>query len=141
MFTGEFIQKIDIKGRSVVPGKFRSILGENFFVTRNLDGCLAIYDKEAWSKLEDKLNSLPYTDKRARILKRFLLGASCELNIDKVGRILIPQALREETNLQDEIVYVGVGDHIEIWNKSTWDKDGAFADNDKLAESMEGLGI
>lgn len=141
MFTGLFYQKLDSKGRVVVPGKFRALLGEVFVITKSLDGCLSIYEKNSWALMEEKLNSLPYTDHRARTLKRFLLGASEELTVDKQGRILIPQALRIESKLDVDLVFLGVGDHIEVWDKNAYDNNDIFKDNDRLAESMEGLGI
>lgn len=141
MFTGEFNHTIDAKGRVIVPNKFRNLLGEDFVVTKNLDGCLAIYDKNSWDELEKKLNVLPLTDNRARMIKRFILGGSEVLVADKQGRILIPIALRKYAQLNEDIVFLGVGDHIEIWDKKTFDETNDFTDFETISKNLEGLGI
>ncbi len=141
MFVGQFEHTIDIKGRITIPNKFRNLLGEGFVITRSLDGCLSIYDKEDWDKLKNKLNELPYTDERARVLKRFTLGSSDMCEPDKQGRILIPITLRKNANLIQDVMFVGVGDHIEVWDKSMWESKNDFSDYEKLSKDMEGLGI
>lgn len=141
MFYGEYSHTIDIKGRLTIPTKFRYLLGDDFYITRELDGGLTIYDKSKWAELENKLNNLPITDTKARDLRRFYLGSSCPCEVDKQGRVLIPLALRTHANLKQEVVIVGVGDHIELWDKKLWDEKYQFDDYDKLAKDMEGLGI
>ena len=141
MFVGQFEHTIDIKGRITIPNKFRNLLGEGFVITRSLDGCLSIYDKEDWDKLKNKLNELPYTDERARDLKRFPLGSSDICEPDKQGRVLIPITLRKNANLVQDVMFVGVGDHIEVWDKNIWESKNDFSDYEKLSKDMEGLGI
>ena len=141
MFIGQYEHTIDVKGRITIPNKFRNLLGDSFLLTRSLDGCLSIYDKNSWEQLEKKLNELPYTDEKARLLKRFTLGSSDMCEPDKQGRVLIPQALRKNANLLQDVVFVGVGDHIEIWDKKMWDTNNDFNDYEKLSKDMEGLGI
>lgn len=139
MFTGEYLQKLDSKGRVVVPQKFRSNLGEIFYITKSLDGCLSIYEKNNWESFQKKLEALPYTDQRARDLKRFTIGSCQELEIDKQGRILIPLTLRNVAKMKTDIVFVGVSDHIEVWDKKSFDSNCSFEDSDKLSKEMEGL--
>lgn len=141
MFTGEFNHTIDTKGRMIVPNKFRNILGEAFVISKSLDGCLSIYDKNKWDELEAKLNSLPFTDKRARELKRFILGSGSICETDRQGRILIPMPLRKSANLNQNVVLIGVGDHIEVWDEEMFNKNNDFSDYEKMAENMEGLNI
>ena len=142
MFTGEFHHNLDAKGRMIVPSKFREGLSGEFVVTRSLDGCLSMYAPEEWAILEQKLNSLPMTNEKARMLKRFLLGSAASCEIDKQGRILIPQVLRDKVGLDKDVVLAGVGDHIEIWSSDKWDESNkAFDDTAILASDMEGLGI
>lgn len=141
MFTGEYNHTIDAKGRMIVPAKFRGSLGDAFIVTRSLDGCLSMYAPEEWEVLEGKLNALPMTNEKARRLKRFLLGGACSCELDKQGRILIPANLREKAELVKDVTLVGVGDHIEIWDKARWIADNDFSDSEDLAADMEGLGI
>ena len=141
MFTGEFNHTIDAKGRMIVPNKFRNLLGDSFVVSKSLDGCLSIYDKSKWDELEKKLNSLPFTDKRARELKRFILGSGSVCETDKQGRILIPMPLRKSANLNQNVILIGVGDHIELWDEEMFNKNNDFSDYEKMAENMEGLNI
>lgn len=141
MFTGEYNHTIDQKGRLIIPNKFRSLLGETFVMTRSLDGCLAIYDIDGWKTFAEKINSLPYTDPNARLFKRYFVGGSIELSPDKMGRVLVSQTLRSETNLKQDITFVGVGDHIEVWDTKTYQSKNNFMDSDLIARNMEGLGI
>ena len=141
MFTGEFDHTIDIKGRMIIPSKFRNLLGENFVISKSLDGCLAIYEKGKWDEFEQKINELPFTNEKARNLKRFILGSSTICELDKQGRILIPKPLREAAGIIQDVVTIGVGDHIEVWSKERFTTDENFTDYKKLAQDMEGLGI
>lgn len=141
MFTGEFDHTIDIKGRMIIPSKFRTLLGENFVISKSLDGCLSIYEKTKWDEFEQKLNALPYTNEKARYLKRFILGSSVICEIDKQGRVLVPKPLRDAAGIIQDVVTIGVGDHIEIWSKERFETDESFNDYKKLSEDMEGLGI
>ena len=141
MFTGEFDHTIDIKGRMIIPSKFRNLLGEDFVISKSLDGCLAIYEKSKWDEFEQKLNELPFTNEKARNLKRFILGSSTVCELDKQGRILVPKPLRESAGIAQDVVTIGVGDHIEIWSKERFSTDENFNDYKKLSQDMEGLGI
>ena len=114
MFMGEYNHTIDAKGRLIVPSKFREILGDVFVVTKGLDGCLFVYDNEEWKRFEEKLRSLPITNKEARQFVRFFLAGATEAEVDKQGRILIPNVLREFAALTKDVVLVGVGSRIEI---------------------------
>ncbi len=141
MFTGEYHHNLDAKGRMIIPVKFRENLSGEFVVTRSLDGCLSMYAPDEWKVLEDKLNGLPMTNEKARKLKRFLLGSAVSCELDKQGRILIPQVLRDKAELTKDVTLVGVGDHVEIWSSEKWELDNDFSDTSELAEDMEGLGI
>ena len=140
-FTGEYHHNLDAKGRLIIPAKFRDQLGMEFTVTRSLDGRLAMYAAKEWEALEDKLNALPMTNEKARSLKRFLLGSANTCEIDKQGRILIPQVLREKAGLDKDITLLGVGDHIEIWNADLYNEKYNFDDEEALEADWEGLGI
>ena len=143
MFMGEYNHTIDAKGRLIVPAKFREILGDNFIVTKGLDGCLFVYPNDEWTRFEEKLKSLPLTNKNARQFTRFFLAGAAACEVDKQGRILLPQVLREFASLEKDVVLVGVASRIEIWSRERWDKsmntyDG---DMDEVAENMESLGF
>lgn len=140
MFMGEYDHTIDSKGRLIVPAKFRDQLGDEFVVTKGLDGCLFIYDNTEWAKLEEKITNLPLSNQNARKFSRLLLAGATLCEVDKQGRILLPAPLRKHANLEKDVALVGVGSRIEIWNKDAWDEMNEY-DADEMAMNMEGLGI
>ena len=137
-FTGEYRHNLDAKGRLIIPARFRDQLGDEFTVTRSLDGCLAMYAAPEW---QEKLNALPMTNEKARSLKRFLLGSAAICELDKQGRILLPQVLRDRAGLDKDITLLGVGDHIEIWDTNTYEEKYSFDDEAALEADWEGLGV
>ena len=143
MFMGEYNHTIDAKGRLIVPAKFREILGDNFIVTKGLDGCLFVYPNDEWTRFEEKLKSLPLTNKNARQFTRFFLAGAAACEVDKQGRILLPQVLREFASLEKDVVLVGVASRIEIWGRERWDEamNTYEGDMEKVAENMESLGF
>ena len=141
MFMGENNHTVDAKGRLIVPSKFREQLGEEFVVTKGLDGCLFVYDNSEWKALEEKLHALPLTNANARKFSRFFLAGATACEVDKQGRILLPAVLREFAGIEKEAVLVGVGSRIEIWSRDSWSKMNTYDDMEEIAENMEGLGI
>lgn len=141
MFMGEYNHTIDAKGRVIVPSKFRETLGDEFVVTKGLDGCLFVYDNNEWAAFEEKLKSLPITNKDARAFVRFFLAGAASVEVDKQGRILIPSVLREFAALDKDVVLAGVGGRIEIWSKDRWEETSEYDDMDDIAEHMSELGL
>ena len=141
MFMGEYNHTIDAKGRLIVPSKFRETLGDTFVVTKGLDGCLFVYDNEEWGIFEEKLKSLPITNKEARQFVRFFLAGAAEVEVDKQGRILVPNVLRECAELNKDVVLIGVASRIEIWSKERFEGMTAYEDMDEIAEHMAELGL
>ena len=141
MLLGEYNHNIDDKGRVSVPAKFREDLGISFIVTKGLDNCLFAYSKEEWTKFEEKLKSLPLSDKNARNFVRFFLSGATECEIDKQGRFLIPANLRISAKLEKDAMIIGVGTRLEIWDKATWQKCDENISADEIAENMTMLGI
>ncbi len=143
MFMGEYNHTIDSKGRLIVPAKFREVLGDEFVVTKGLDGCLFVYPDIEWQIFEEKLKTLPLTNKNARQFTRFFLAGAAACEVDKQGRILLPQVLREFAELEKDVVLVGVASRIEIWSKERWDEsiNNYDADMDNVAEDMASLGF
>ena len=141
MFMGEYNHTIDAKGRLIVPSKFREILGDAFVVTKGLDGCLFVYDNEEWKLFEEKLRALPITNKEARQFVRFFLAGATEAEVDKQGRILVPNVLREFAQLNKDVVLIGVASRIEIWSKERFEGMAAYDDMDEIAEHMAELGL
>ena len=140
MFTGEQTQKMDVKGRTVIPSKIRDNLAEKLVVTRGIDKCLFAYPESAWTALQEKLSSLPFTDKKVRSFNRFFLGGAETLDADKQGRVLVPASLRAYASLDKEVVWVGVGNRIEIWDIDKWnDQMNEYLESDDAEEKMEEL--
>ena len=142
MLMGEYNHSIDAKGRLIIPVRFRDVLGERFVVTRGMGSCLSIYPMSDWEKMTEKVASLPMTDKKGRDFKRYIVSAATGCELDKMGRILLPQPLRSFAELTKDVVLVGQIDFIEIWDKAKWEEvQKTFEDPDKLDEVWEGLGI
>ena len=141
MFMGEYNHTIDAKGRMIVPSKFREQLGNEFVVTKGLDGCLFVYPNEEWHNIEEKFRTVPLTTKDARKFSRFFFAGAATCELDKQGRILIPPVLREFADLQKDVVSVGVLNRIEIWSKDNWLECNSSDDMDEIAEHMADLGL
>ncbi|MEI3610992.1 division/cell wall cluster transcriptional repressor MraZ [Pseudogracilibacillus sp. SO30301A] len=138
MFMGEYQHNIDMKGRMIVPAKFREGLGESFVLTRGLDKCLFAYPMEEWKILEGKLKKLPLTKKDARSFTRFFFSGAVECEVDKQGRINIPQTLRNYSKLEKECVVIGVSGRVEVWAKEIWE-DYFTESEESFAEIAENL--
>ena len=138
---GEYNHTIDTKGRLIIPSKFREALGEEFVVTKGLDGCLFVYDNNEWKAFEEKLKSLPLTNKDARQFVRFFLAGAMTAEVDKQGRILLSSVLREFAGLEKEVVLVGVASRVEIWSKDRWENAVSYDDMEEIAEHMAELGL
>lgn len=141
MLIGEFEHSLDAKGRLIMPAKLRESIGDTFVVTKGLDGCLFAFSITEWTNFEEKLKSLPLSNKNSREFVRFFLSGATECEIDKQGRFLIPNNLREAAKLEKEAVIIGVGTRLEIWNKENWKKCDETISVDEIAENMTMLGI
>ena len=141
MLMGEYSHSLDTKGRLIMPAKLRQDIGDKFILTKGLDGCLFAFSQTEWNNFEEKLKSLPLSDKNARNFVRFFLSGATECEIDKQGRFLIPTNLRISANLEKDAIIIGVGTRIEIWNKETWEKCDEEISADEIAENMANLGI
>ena len=143
MFMSEYNHTLDTKGRLIIPAKFRETLGEEFVISKGMDGCLFVYAGDDWNAFEQKLTSLPLINKEARQFARFFLAGAATVEVDKQGRILVPGNLRDFAELEKDVVLVGVASRIEIWSKARWegiteDEDEAMED---IAERMADLGL
>jgi len=143
MFSGEHFYKIDNKKRLAIPAKFRKILGKKAVITRGLDNCLFLYPANEWEKLAKKLSQLPLTQADARGFARVMLAGAMEVNIDKLGRILVPDYLKKYAGLKKEAIVAGLYNRIEIWDSKKWsvykeDKENNVED---IAERLNELGI
>src|SRR5579859_4274875 len=138
LFLGEFEHTIDDKGRLAVPARFRAALQDGLFVTRGLDRCLVIWDSDSWRAQAERVRSLNPWQGDARRLQRHFFSGAVPAQPDKLGRVVIPQFLREYAQLDSEVVVVGLADRIEVWAKRAWEQERAQAEQDsaELAEHL-----
>ena len=143
MLIGTYDHSLDAKGRLIMPAKLREDIGEKFIITTGLDGCLFGFSMDEWSKFEDKLKSLPITNKNARNFVRFFLSGAIECEIDKQGRFLIANNLRQVANLEKDVTIIGAVTRIEIWDKEKWEEHNSKENLsiEEIEKNMEELGI
>ena len=141
-FMGEYNHTVDPKGRLIVPAKFREQLGDEFVVTKGLDGCLFVYTLDEWHNIEEKFRNISMTSKDARKFSRFFFAGAASCELDKQGRILLPPVLREYANLTKDVVLVGVLSRVEIWDTDRW-QENTYDDDEmyEIAEHMADLGF
>ena len=144
MFIGEYNNKLDQKKRLSIPTKFRLGLGKKAIITKGLDNCLWIYTTKDWENLSKKLRELPLSQSDARAFSRTTLAGASEVILDKLGRILVPDYLKKHAFLSKNVVVIGLGDRIEIWEEKKWDiyqqKTGGKEAGD-IAERLKEFGI
>ena len=142
MLIGEYIHTIDEKNRVSMPSKFRKELGKKIIITPGLDQCLFIFTMKEWAKVSKKLSNsesdLTFLKADQRSFNRFMFGRAGEAEVDSIGRILIPDFLKERIKAVGKVAIVGIQDRIEIWNEKTWAsyKDVAEKQADELAEKL-----
>lgn len=143
MFIGEYLYSIDQKKRISIPSKFRRELGKRAVVTRGIEKCLVIYPLKEWAKLAKKLENLPTSQTDARGFVRIMLSGAVDVGLDKLGRILIPDYLKEYAFLKKNVAILGLSNRIEIWDKNRWQdfrKRTETAVGD-IAERLTELGV
>lgn len=140
VFMGQYEHSIDAKGRVIIPAKYREDLGESFVVTRGLDGCLFLYPQEEWAAFVAKLQELP-SNQNTRKIQRQFLSKAMEVVLDKQGRILVPALLRTSAALEKEVVFVGMMNRVEVWDKSRLEEQEMQEDEEALEATMDELDI
>lgn len=147
-FTGKYYYTVDPKGRIIIPSPLRKILSDHYnaklFVTNALfDRCLLIYPQEEWSKLEEKVRSLPKMDRDIKLFNRRVIASAMECEIDRQGRILIPASFREDADINGDIVIVGQVEKIELWNRKEWVSavDLSGVNQDAVENKLAGYGL
>ena len=143
MFIGEYHHNIDEKGRLAVPVKFRNQLEKGAVVTRGLDNCLFLYPQKEWEKLADKLAKLPISKSNTRGFVRFMLAGAMDIEIDKQGRIVLPDYLRKFAGIKKKVVIAGSYSRLEIWEQEKWDKykQGAEKESENMAETLGEMNV
>jgi MraZ protein len=137
MLIGQYQHNIDVKGRVIVPVKFREDLGDCFYVTKGLDQCLFVLSPTEWQRLQAKVQAMPIS--KARSLQRFFFSGAAEVETDKQGRILIPQHLREYAGLEKDVAFIGTSSRAEIWDLDRWNRFNAELTEESIAEAMDEL--
>lgn len=122
MFSGEYLNSIDAKGRMIVPSKLRDGLGDKFMVTKGLEKCVLLMTMDNFEKIADKIMQSSLTNIDAQALARFFIGGAVEGEFDSQGRILMPQNLREYAGMVKEIKTIGILNRIEIWDKTIYEE-------------------
>ncbi len=143
MFIGEYTHTIDEKNRLSLPVKFRKEIGKKIVVTPGLDGCLFGFTLKAWENISEKLGESSMLQSDTRSFNRYMFGGAVEVDVDAIGRILVPDFLRERSGLKGKVSIVGVQDRIEIWNEKQWMdyKAGVEKRADALAEKLGQIGV
>jgi len=141
VFQGEFDHSVDDKGRVIIPTRFRSSLGERFYMTKGLGGCIFVYTEMAYKDLSESLSRQPQLDEHAMRLQRFF--TSTEASVDGQGRVAIPSKLREYAKIGDQgdVVIVGTGSRLEIWSGAAWERYNDQLTAEMITESARELGI
>ncbi len=142
MLIGEYIHTIDEKNRVSLPSKFRKEMGKRIIITPGLDQCLFIFTSKEWEKVATRLSSsetdLSFLKQDQRTFNRNMFGQAAEVEVDSIGRILIPEILKNKIGLRNSAVFVGVKDRVEVWNEKVWSQVSALAGQqaEKLAEKL-----
>ncbi len=134
MLLGEYHHNLDDKGRIVIPTKFREELGNNFILAKGIEKCLYLYSETEWEKLVGKLNTLPFTKRDTRTFTRFFYSGAAVGEFDRTGRINITSPLVSYAGLNKECIIIGVNDHIEIWDKASFEE--FLNDNSEAIEDI-----
>lgn len=143
MFIGEYKHNLDDKGRLAIPAKFRNDLAKGAVVTRGLDNCLFLYTASEWEKLAEKLASLPISQSDSRAFARLMLAGAMDVSVDKQGRVVLPEYLRQFANFKKTVVVAGLYSRLELWDESVWEdyKSKTESESTQIAERMAELGI
>ncbi len=139
-FLGQYQHAIDDKGRLAIPAKFRPPLADGLVITRGIEKCLYVWDLDQWRQLSEKLDRLPLMQENARRVSRHFFSGATDTELDKLGRVVIPQFLREYAGLCNEVVVVGLRGRIEIWDRAAWNSEYCDAEENGIAAYAESLG-
>ena len=142
LLIGEYEHTLDEKKRISLPKNFRTALGRKVVMTRGLDNCLVMFPTKAWTKMAEKLQSLSFVDADTRGFNRFMLSGAAEVEIDGVGRILIPEHQKAYAGLDRNVVFAGISDRVEIWDATRWKsyKERIEKDAERMAAKLGEIG-
>lgn len=143
MLIGEYKHTIDPKKRLAIPVKFRKEIGDRMVLTRGLDGCLFLFPTKEWEQLAEKLGRLPLGQQDTRAFVRLLLAGASEVETDQLGRILVPDFLKDYASLKKTVIIAGLFNKLEIWDEERWNhyKGQLEKNSDRIAEKLGELGV
>lgn len=143
MFIGEYKHTLDGKNRLAVPAKFRKDLEGKAVLTKGLDKCLLLYPLKSWEEIAVKLGQMPIGESGTRSFVRMMLAGASEVELDSLGRILVPEYLRRYADLKKDTIVNGLFNRMEVWEEKSWEeyKRQAEKNTDKVAEHLGELGI
>ena len=143
MFIGEHSHALDSKGRLSIPAKFREQFNQGVVITRGLDRCLWVFPQREWETIAKKLSQLPISQKKSRAFTRLMLAGAWDVELDKQGRVIIPEYLRNFAAISKQTVIAGIYNRLEIWDEDSWHDytTKTEASSDEIAEGMAELGI
>ncbi len=150
MFRGRYEHAIDGKGRTSLPSRFREVLSAGgdgrVVMTTGLEPCVVAYPIQEWIAFEERLAKLPQFDESVAMLRRIYVSGAVDCEVDKLGRVLVPSSLREHASLKRDLIWAGMGTHIELWDKGRYEgqRDAVLADPDKrqaMARRLAELGL
>jgi len=142
MFLGRYAHTFDDKGRIAVPTRFRDLLNDGAYLTQGFDKNLMVWRVVDFEKIYEQVNGMSITDPNARLLKRLIFANAVHVDVDKVGRILVPQYLREAVEITGSAMVVGVGDFFEIWSPDLWDaQNNQIHDSETNAQRFAALNL
>ena len=136
MFLGEYRHTLDDKGRVTLPAKFRPQLSSGLVMTAGIDRCILVYDSEEFSRLADRVTALPLTGHDAATLRRLLFVNAFDAALDKQGRVVVPDKLRQHAGVQADVVVTGVGKFIELWSPEEWERAQAQVQEHAASETI-----
>src|SRR5512143_317073 len=125
MFLGQFQHNLDDKGRLMIPARYRELLAAGAFITQGFDKCLMVMTESYFQQVYDRINAMNLADPTARLLRRLILSNAYPVEVDKVGRILLPQNLRQVIALESEAIVAGQGEYFEVWTPAAWNEQMA----------------
>ncbi len=143
MLIGEYIHTLDDKNRVSLPVKFRKELGKSMVITPGLDNCLFVFTMKEWEKIAARLSESSLLQSDNRSFNRFMFGGAVQVEVDSIGRILLPDFLKDRANLKSKVVWIGVQNRLEIWNEKAWSEYKQVVEKqaDTLAERLGGIGV
>jgi len=143
MFIGEYKYNLDVKNRLALPSKFRKLFNGRVVITKGLDNCLFVYTSKEWTKLAEKLANLPFSQAKSRAFSRMMLAGAMDVKVDKQGRVILPDYLKEFAGLNKKTVIAGLYNRLEVWDEKMWNKYQKSSEKDStdIAEGLSDLGI